>query len=461
MIRNVAGAPSLAEHVSATRTAIMVPSKPAVLQSLFVALYAGLWYLGWVIVPGIGRPEKLVVVIGMLAVPVAIGCRSKVPPTMVWMGLVGLLGTYVLSYYANDPSPEGLDLVISLTARVLFLWICFVNLQNAIILQRAVWLLICSSLVSAGVALAVMAKYGVGIGRLDPVGLEATLDPFTFSTFASAQLATMGGLLLLGTAWTLTSRGKRLAATAGSLVIFGTAYLCYFRREHLISIPVLLLTFALGGDRSLRRRALAATFVAIVGFAAVAVWDYSREESVLQTRIESEFGGGVVDPVETRLTNFQAELKAIADRPLRGFGAGTHTAAIAPYAQPGERFLSSFNLLAWLAVEGGLPCAFSYLVLLMGVGRVVWRYRLLPGSGPHALILRCGPVLVLQIVLWGIFGNAWDLPLGWFVLGLILAAARLAGDAPPAGAGDRSRFGRGIAYAKQPPRLMRQLPHSR
>jgi hypothetical protein len=32
---------------------------------------------------------------------------------------------------------------------------------------------------------------------------------------------------------------------------------------------------------------------------------------------------------------------------------------------------------------------------------------------------------MLQIVLWGTFGNAWDVTLSWFVMGMILAAARL------------------------------------
>jgi hypothetical protein len=400
-------------------------ARPAALQSLFIWLYAGLWILGWVVVPEVGRPEKFAVAIGLLAIPVAAGYRLMMPATAA-VGVAGLLGSYVLSSLINGLTPHGIEFILSLAARALFLWVCYALLQNKMVIGRAMWLLIVSSVISAVVADYVMARFGIGVGRLDPIGLEYyLLDPFTFSTFASAQLAPIGAILLFGAARAMPKQAWRIAGGVAAFLICLTAYGGYVRREHLISIPLVLLVLAFGGERKARQK-MRFALIAAVGFIGVAAWDYMREDSLIGLRIESEFAGGFVDPAETRLTSFYGQVAAIAANPIFGYGAGEHAAAISPYVPAEERFLSGFNTLGWLAVEGGLPCALFYLIMLLGVWRAVWRWRSLPGSEPFAVVLRCGPALVLQVLLWGVFGNAWDLPLGWFVLGMILAAVRIA-----------------------------------
>jgi hypothetical protein len=398
--------------------------RPTLLQTLFISMYAGLWFLGLVEVPGIGRPEKLLIFLGLSAAPVAVGCGRRVPQPLVAASAAGLLVTYTFAFLINERNPEGPAFVLSLFGRLLFLWVSYVLMQNVAMLKRALWLLVISSIFASAVAFVVMAVYEVGIGRLHPLDLPELLNPFTLSTFASAQLAPIGAILLLGAAPTFRSRPARILALVGTVFIFAVVYLSYFRREQLVTTPLILVTMLASTKR--RNSILPTVILATACFAAVVVWDYSRDESVIRLRFESELGGQIIDPEETRMTNFRGELRAIAARPIAGFGAANHAAAIETFLLPGERFLGGFNILGWLAVEGGLQSVFFYVLLLVATWRTVWPHRTAPDSSAAAIILRSSPALLLQIGLWGMFTNSWDVPLGWFVLGMMLSAVRVA-----------------------------------
>jgi len=402
-------------------------SNPALLQWVVIVTYAGLWAVSLADLPVVGRIEKPLAVLGIVAIPFAVNASRLVTtalPPMVGVGLIGLLASYVTSYLVNPPSSNGDEFVLSLAGRVVFLWIGYVLLQNRKLLRQAFWLLAMSSVAVAAFAVFILFRNGIGFGRTAGNDLPDLMGPLSLTLFGSVQTATIGAVLLLGATTTLAG-GLRRWTPLAAFTIFAAAYLSFFRREFLFTIPILLIVLQLTAAGTIAPAVLVRRAVVLtVALAAVFIWEYSRAESVLEMRMESGIGG-FVSSDEARITTGLAQVYAIMERPLIGYGAGNHAEAIAPHAPPDEIYLAGFNIYGWLAVEGGLPCLVSYLLLLLGVWQQTWRYRGVPGSSAEAVVLRCGPVLMLQIVLWGTFGNAWDVTLSWFVMGMILAAARL------------------------------------
>jgi hypothetical protein len=397
--------------------------KPAILQLLFVVLFAGFWIVSTNITRTMGRPERALAVLGLLAIPFAAGRKVRVSlalPSIVTVGLVGLLGTYVLSFLANAPDEWGATFVIGLAGRVVFMWIGYVLLQDRMMMHRAFWLLVASSCASTVGAFYVMARYGIGVGRTSGLELNELLGPAVLVVFSSAQMAPVGAVLLLGASSILDKRLRRWVPLL-ALAIFVAAYFSFFRREIIITLPIVLGMLHLGGARIERRIIL----VALVGFFGIFLWELSGESSVFGSRMRYEIGG-FISPDETRVTTAVAQLEAIADAPIFGYGAGRHAEAIFRYSLITERYLSGFNIYGWLAVEGGVFCLLAYLVILAGVFRAAWRNRSFQGTSPESVVIRCGPALVVQVVLWGAFGNAWEVPLPWFLLGMVLAAVEIA-----------------------------------
>lgn len=402
-------------------------SQPDLLQWIVIVTYAGLWALTLTDLPMVGRIEKPLLVLGAVAIPLALGTSRLVTaalPPMVGIGLVGILVSYAASFLMNPPAFDGSDYVQGLAGRVFFVWIVYVLLQNRILLRQAFWLLAMSSVAVAAFAVFILFRNGIGFGRIAGNDLPDLMGPIPLALFGSVQTATIGAVLLLGATATL-SGGLRRWTPIAAFTIFAAAYLSFIRREFLFTIPIVLIGLQLtAGGVTTRASLIRRSVFLVIGLVAVFGWEYSRADSVLEMRMESEIGG-FVSPDEARITTSSAQVYAIMERPLLGYGAGNHAQAIAPHAPPKEIYLAGFNVYGWLAVEGGLPCLVSYLLLLLGVWQQTWRYRGVSGASAEAVVLRCGPVLVLQIVLWGTFGNAWDITLSWFVLGMILAAARL------------------------------------
>ncbi len=421
---------------------------PAVLQRLFVLTYSSLWITFDYVIPGVGRPERLMAIVGLLAVPFAVGGSRRLSrgvPTSVGLGLFGLVAAYVLSFIVHGTTGDSAGYVISLLGRVLFLWLGYALLQNRDLFRQALALLTLSSLVAAGFALAVLARYGLDIGRVGAqtdIGVLAQLGDLAVVLFSASQMAPIGAVLLLGLSTAVAVRYRWLAMSAAG-TIFAASYLSYFRREILVTVPLVLIAFQLTAGSSIRtavviRRLLVMT----IGLVALVGWEYSRDDSVLRQRVDSEICGFVASD-ETRIANARAELDVISESPMLGHGPGSHASVISPekYSQSvAVTNLNSFNLYLWLAVEAGLAATLCYVLILVGVSKEAWRWRKIRGSSAEAIVLRCGPTLVLQIALWGMFGNAWETPVAWFIMGMILAAARLAAtetSAPPLG---RSRI---------------------
>ena len=395
--------------------------RPALLQALFVTVYTSAWFTT-VIIPGLGRPERILAILGLVAVPFTLGANTRisiVPPPMVSVGIIGMLATYVGAYLANPAAPDGIDYLLALAGRVTFLWLAFVHLQSRELLRRAVGLIIFSSLAAAAFAVLVMLQFGLGAGRTQYDQLHATLGSGVVEIFAAAQWATMGAILLLGVAPRFQARWRRLAVPA-AILVFSVAYLTYFRRQFLISGPVVLASMLL-----LQRSRKSSIAVVALAFVALVGWEYTRDDSILRVRLAQEAGGALVDTNETRLTTSYAQWQAFQERPIAGYGPGNHAVTLAPLVPLDERFLSGFNIYGWLAVEGGLGCVTFYLVAVLGVVRAAWSKRNARDASVIGSVVLCGPVLVLQVLIWGLFGNAWESPLAWFIMGMILAATQI------------------------------------
>jgi O-antigen ligase len=112
---------------------------------------------------------------------------------------------------------------------------------------------------------------------------------------------------------------------------------------------------------------------------------------------------------------------------LIGYGPSAYQQAIMPILGLGRRSFeySPYNVFIWIAVEAGPPGILGITFILAGIFREAIKFRR-QSDGVEQWILRCAPVLLLLIVIWYTFGNWWDLSLTWFLMGLILVAARLA-----------------------------------
>jgi hypothetical protein len=396
--------------------------RPGVLQWLFVVSFAGFWITTANISSQIGRPETALTILGLAAVPFAKQGDNRISfalPLAVTAGIVGLLGTYILAFLANSPDDWGTTFVIALAGRVAFMWIAYILLQNRMLLHRAYWLLVASSCAAAAWALVVTARYGMGVGRTSTLNLQEWLGTVQATVFSSAQMAPVGAILLLS-ATPYFGRRLRVAAGVISLSIFFLAYASFFRRELLITVPILLVALQVRGAKVDRRIVLTALIAVLGGV----IWEFSRETSVLHMRMREE-GVGFISRDETRVTTAKAQLQAVIEAPILGYGAGNHASAIGRYAPATEYFLSGFNIYGWLAVEGGVLCLVSYLVILWHTFRISLRPAAGREDSPEAAVIRAGPILVLQVGLWGLFGNAWEVPLAWFLLGMVLAAAEI------------------------------------
>ena len=373
-----------------------------------------------------GRPEKVIAVLGMLGATLLISRRRfplPVFPDIINLGLFFLLGSYLVSWLMHFRVPGAQEWTVSLVMRVMFLYLAYFHLQTENQLRWASGLYIASSVLAAIETLAVSLKYGFGFFRvysqysLFQKDLEAFWRTPVFSTIYSTAPA----LLVLGLYASTRDNYQKVRNMALALFLFWMAFAAEYRREILFSVPVVLLFLAF--DRAARvRKPAILLLLASLGLFSMVLLPYS---TVLQDRLQREMAD-IFAGTEIRIVSLRTGVTAFLDSPFLGYGAGS-------YRMVAERLIGSgyhpahynpYNVFVWIAVEAGVFGLIGIFLLLFGTYLEARKFRN-QASGTAGWILRCAPVLILQIMIWFSFINAWDLSMPWFLMGMILAAARM------------------------------------
>ena len=373
-----------------------------------------------------GGPERLIVVLGLLGMPIMLGKFGKMSlgvTRLVGWGLATFVSMFVMSFYANPVSPEGVETIVSVASRVLFLFLVMFHIRTEQDLKVASIVYIAAAFVPAILAGWLGLQFGFGFIRVGENYTTARLavDPLLLSTSFSAGFATAPALFLLAFyPWVRKPWSKRLLIV-GVLFLLAMAFVSQLRREIMIAIPVLLGILALDKASGVKKIASQFFLVVVVAFPLLILPNFT----ILQMRFHDEnpqIAGGT-DP---RLMNFAAGLSAFAESPVFGTGPGSYTKTVIPflgYNQPTFLY-SPYNVFIWAAVETGFLSVVGLLLILYGVLREGMKWRS-GADGLSGLVLRISPALIAQIIIWFTFGAGWVLSLPWFLMGIILAAARI------------------------------------
>jgi len=393
-----------------------------------VVLYPMTWILWAYTIPGIGNLERIIGTLGIGGMALLALKRERIRiapmPPLVIVGLFILLTTYWISWTLHTDIPRAQEYMISLTARVAFFWVIYNLVRTAEHLQWAITLLIGATLVAAIMTLGVSLTFGFGYSREFEASLAASqaLGSLGQAIVTAANFGTASAVLLLGLLPLIKNRTLQIAVLILVLFLFSMAFASQYRREILIAVPTLLIFLSLDQPAGLRRPALGLLFVSLLIFFFV-ILPFS---SVLQNRLDNETQF-VVEGTEPRIASFRAGVEAFLQSPIVGHGPSTYRSAIAPILGVGRRSweYSPYNVFIWIAVEAGVFGLLGVGLILWGVFREAIKFRS-QVTGIEGWILRCAPTLLLLILIWYTFGNWWDLSLTWFLMGLILVAARLA-----------------------------------
>ena len=392
-----------------------------------IVVYYPLTWIFWSYhIPGIGKPERLtgmLAILGMLVMILLKHNRLPALPPIVTTGLSLVLGGYLVSAWINPLLSSTLEYVVSLFARVILLYLVYFHLRTRNQLRYAVQLYLVAAVAVAALTFVVSLVYSFEFSRIPSQGLaiHQSLGLILTRAIESVTLAGPAGLLVLGFYPVARNRRQRLATIVLALFIFWMAFVSSLRREILLSVPLTLIFLTMERSSRIRRVAAWVLLISMALFFLVVL----PSSTVVQHRLQDETET-VLSGAEPRIRNFRAELIAISRSPLLGYGPGAHALAIAPFVSPGSHFLSGYNSFGWIAVEAGIFGLIGFVLVLLGTYIESRKSLQVEASGIEAWVLRCAPVLLLQIVLWSSFGNAWQLSMPWFLMGVILSAARLA-----------------------------------
>ena len=236
----------------------------------------------------------------------------------------------------------------------------------------------------------------------------------------AATFATAPAVLLLATYSQVLERRRRFVIILFSLYLLWMAFVSQYRRELLVTIILLLILFVVDQRANLKRPA----WTMLTGSMLFFFFILLPNSSVLQYRLDNETVQ-IVQGTETRILNFKAGMKAFFQRPL-GYGPGVYESAV--YNILGSGYHSweyhSYNVFTSVAVEGGVISLLGICIFLSSTLLESLRWRE-SAEGPEGWILRSAPGLLAIIFIWFMFGNAIDVSLPWYMIGLILSAVRL------------------------------------
>jgi O-antigen ligase len=393
-----------------------------------VVIYPILWIFWAYSIPGIGGIERIIGVLGILGMALLAVRHAEshmfALPKLVMAGLFILFSAYWISWAFHPDLVRAQEYMISLTARIAFLFVVYYLIRTLSHLRLAVILLIGTSLIPASLTLIASLIFGFGFSRDFFANQTAMtmLGSLGAAIITSANFGTAPAMLLLHLYPTLKNRLSKIALALTVLFLLGMAFASQYRREILITIPLLLAYLSIDRSAGLRRPALGLLLISVLFFFLVLL----PFSTVLQNRLDNETQF-VVQGTEPRIASFLAGVEAFLQSPLIGYGPSAYQQAIMPILGLGRRSFeySPYNVFIWIAVEAGTPGILGITFILAGIFREAIKFRR-QSDGVEQWVLRCAPALLLVIVVWFTFGNAWELSLPWFLMGLILAAARLA-----------------------------------
>jgi hypothetical protein len=390
-------------------------------------LYPILWVLGpyqFELVGG--RVERAVAAAGLLGTIILLGRRHSVPrvlPTGVYAGIVITLGSYLLSWFIHPDQPDAGNTMMSLTSRVLFLFLIAFHVTDEAGLRTVINLFIASTLVACAVTFWIGWEYGFGYIRDYHLSKMVRQNVPEILQVMSRNMnqATGAGVLLLGLYPSARTTRDRLLIVLGVLFLFWMAFAAEFRREILVTIPIVLGYLYLDKRSGLSRIALPLLVISVVLFLALLL----PTSTILQERLERETPL-IVEQREPRMVSFAAGLSAFFDSPVVGYGPNSYASVVYPRlpfdADPIAR--GAYNVLIWIAVEAGILGLIGVITVL--VGTYLRARKLNPVGTLYAdVVVRLGPLLMVLILVWFSFGNSWDGSVPWFLMGLIFAVSRM------------------------------------
>lgn len=406
-----------------------------------VLLYPVTWIVGAYNITWLGgRVERLVAVVGLIGVIFLMRDRwrglIRVPP-MIKIGLTLLVGGYFVSWVLRPDSPQAPELVVSLISRVVFLLLVVVHIRSEQDIKIATMAFIASSFVCALLTLYIGVEYGFGYIRDYEMTktVMAEVEPLLVTISRNGNQVTAAAILLLGLYPWIREPKARLWLWIGVLFLFWMAFAAEFRRELLLTVPVVLSFLYLDKRSGLSKVALPMLIVCIFLFFFLLL----PTSDILQMRFEQETSS-VVERREARMVSTIYGFQAFLEAPIVGHGPGSYMGAVFPKIPFDMHYMGSrpFNVFIWAAVESGLIALTGICLILLGS----WMSarRLSRSRFRHFdMIVRLGPLFVVLIIIWFTFGNSWENSAPWFLIGLILAAAKIQyGDRQPSLSSRRS-----------------------
>jgi O-antigen ligase len=370
-----------------------------------------------------GRLERIIGLMSIAGILILFaGKRRRVPsiPPLVLIGPGLLFVAYLFSGLINSSSGT-LANVISVGTRILFLYLAFLLLSAPGNLRTSAFLMILTGFIGGFIILYWNVLWGIGFTRTYTGALSAysNLGQFWYSLLLGGNSLTIPAVLLIGFSSVTERRQYRYLALTGAGFLFAMAFLSQFRREILISAALVLVYLIVTNLNNLRKPAIWVLLLMSVFYILVLNPSPLFQERIAETKMIS----AGTDP---RLISFKAGLQAFLDSPLFGTGPSSFENSTLRTMGPGypSFYYHAYNVFIYFAVEAGILGLAGLLITLCGVFYQMRRSRADPGS-PQDWILISAPMVMIVILVSFLFGNAIELSLPWYLMGMILAAASL------------------------------------
>lgn len=373
--------------------------------------------------PYVGRPEVIVSFLSLLGILILMLQRElpklNISP-IVMIGIYLFFGSYLVSWAANPLADSGSH-VFSLATRLVFFFLTYFLLVTRKQLMWSLGLYIAFSLVPAIYVLFANLMYGWGFWRINSIRelFGTGHQNLSWSVLYSANQGGAAAVLLLGLYPLVHRRISRLGILFLSSFLFFTAFAAQFRREMLITPVIILLVLLIDNSRNLRRPAMI-MLVIYLGLFFIII----KPSSVFQVRLQET--EKILMGTDTRMVSAEAGFDAFLEKPILGHGPSSYRSAVAPFVKDSRNSwaFTPYNVFVWTLVESGIFGFVGIGLILIGMYRQGGRLK---GDLPmvEAWVFRSAPILVVLFFIWFSLGNRWDLSQPWYLMGAIMAAARL------------------------------------
>ncbi len=391
-------------------------------------LYPLTWIFGGYTFPVLGgrfeRISALLGLFGLILVAQRQRLRISSVPRLMVIGIILLLGSYFLSWILNRDVPDSGESVLSLISRIVFLFLVVFHVRSEKDIRLTIWSLVASSVIACFVTLWLEMTFGFGFNRVDASmrAVRLSVDPMLVILSSNTNQVTAAGMLLLGMYGWVEKRRTKIFLLAVVFFFFLMAFASQFRREILVTIPILLAYLYFDKRSGVSKLALPILIGSVVLFLGFIL----PNSPIMQQRLQEETAM-VLEKRESRMMSFSYGLSVFIDSPFIGRGPGSYGSTMYKILEYGDASYSAnpYNVFIWIAVEAGMLGLFGMIMILVATFKAAYDNRIT--GPPYAnLVVRMGPVLVMLIVIWFSFGNAATLSLPWFLVGLIVASARVA-----------------------------------